>query len=69
MDIIVSVLTGGLGGRSGAQMLDVEGGGVLGIERSCEGEMLYLCPDSRPVYFSDMYAMRVALPANRYDVV
>ena len=45
-------------------MLDVEEEIVLGIERSCEGEMLYLCPDFKPLYFCDMCAMRVALPAN-----
>ena len=69
MDIVVGGLPGGFGGRSRARMLDVEEGGVLGMERSCEGEMSYLCPDSKPSYFCDMYAMRVALPANRYDAV
>lgn len=42
----------GLGTREGVRVLEIDDGG--GVERSCEGEMLYLYGECESSNFSDM---------------
>jgi hypothetical protein len=61
---IVGGVGEGLGTRGRVRVLEIDDGG--GVERSCEGEMLYLCVECERPNFSDMSTMRcVARRASR----
>jgi hypothetical protein len=54
----IAKVTGSLSEAFRAWILDVEVEEVLGLERICKGERLYLCPESKSLYFCDMSVMR-----------